>query len=169
MEQFSKVVPPMWSPLIVYKSHQCPHDSWCLVLSPCKILTSLVAILWYVFVVLICISLITREVKHHFKCLLPIWILPFIKCLFKSLPHFSFSFLTDFYLFIFERGSVSGGGAERGGQRVQSGFRVDSTEPDVGLEPVNREIMTWAEGRRLTNWAPHVPPFSFGRSFSEDL
>ena len=28
-----------------------------------------------------------------------------------------------------------------------------STEPDMGLELMNREIMTWAEVRCLTDWA----------------
>ena len=32
-----------------------------------------------------------------------------------------------------------------------------STEPDTGLEPINREIMTWAEVEHLTNWATQVP------------
>ena len=36
--------------------------------------------------------------------------------------------------------------------------RAVSTEPDVGLEPTNCEIMTWAGVRRLTNWATQVLP-----------
>ena len=32
-----------------------------------------------------------------------------------------------------------------------------STEPDVGLKPVNCEIMTWDEVGYLTNWATQVP------------
>ena len=32
-----------------------------------------------------------------------------------------------------------------------------STEPDAGLEPTNREIMTWAEVGRLTDWATQAP------------
>ena len=32
-----------------------------------------------------------------------------------------------------------------------------STEPNVGLELTNREIMTWAEVGRLTDWAAQVP------------
>ena len=32
-----------------------------------------------------------------------------------------------------------------------------STEPDVGLELMNCEIMTWAEVRCLTDWATQVP------------
>ena len=36
-------------------------------------------------------------------------------------------------------------GRRRGRERIRSGFCAVSGEPDVGLEPVNREIMTGAE------------------------
>ena len=50
-------------------------------------------------------------------------------------------------MFVFERerDSMSRGGAEREGDtecEAGSGLPVFSTEPDVGLEPMNREIMT---------------------------
>ena len=32
-----------------------------------------------------------------------------------------------------------------------------STEPDAGLELMDREIMTWAEVDRLTDWATQAP------------
>ena len=32
-----------------------------------------------------------------------------------------------------------------------------NTEPDVGLEPMNREIMIWAEVGCLANWATQAP------------
>ena len=44
-----------------------------------------------------------------------------------------------------ERQSASREGAEREGEtepEAGSGLRAGSTEPDVGLEPTNREIMT---------------------------
>ena len=47
-----------------------------------------------------------------------------------------------------EKQSVSWGGAEREGDtESQAGSRLwaDSTEPNVGLEPMNREITTWAK------------------------
>ena len=50
-----------------------------------------------------------------------------------------------FILFLRERQSVSGGGAEREGDtKRKAGFRLQvvSTEPDVGLELMNCEIMT---------------------------
>ena len=34
-----------------------------------------------------------------------------------------------------------------------------STEPDVGLELTDREIVTWAEVGHLTDWATQVPLF----------
>ena len=51
-------------------------------------------------------------------------------------------------MFIFERDRVSGGEAEREGDtesKAGSRLRAVSTEPDVGLELTNREIMTWAK------------------------
>ena len=47
-------------------------------------------------------------------------------------------------------------GAEREGDtESEAGSRLwaVSTEPDVGLELTNYEIMAWAEVRRLTDWA----------------
>ena len=43
----------------------------------------------------------------------------------------------------------------------KAGFRLQtvSTEPDTGLKLTNREIMTWAEVRHLTGWAPWAPLF----------
>ena len=41
----------------------------------------------------------------------------------------------------------------------QAGSRLQavSTEPHVGLEPTNHEIVTWAEVVRLTDWATQAP------------
>ena len=33
-----------------------------------------------------------------------------------------------------------------------------SAEPDAGLELTDREIMTWAEVGRFTDWVTQVPP-----------
>ena len=55
----------------------------------------------------------------------------------------SFFFLCLFIFFEIE--STSGGGAERGRQRIQGRLHVDSNEPDARLELTNREITTWAE------------------------
>ena len=47
----------------------------------------------------------------------------------------------------------------RGRHRIQSRSRLwaVSTVPNVGLEPTNREIMTWAKVGHLTDWATQVP------------
>ena len=44
-----------------------------------------------------------------------------------------------------ERGrkKVSRGGAERGRERIPSRLHAVSAEPDLGLEPMNCESMTW--------------------------
>ena len=51
-------------------------------------------------------------------------------------------FLSNVYLFILrERVRENGTGAERGRERIPSRLCTVSTEPDVGLELMNREIM----------------------------
>ena len=55
---------------------------------------------------------------------------------------------------------MNGGGAEREGDtESKAGSRLwaVSTEPDVGLKPISREIMTWPEARHPTNWATQAP------------
>ena len=62
-------------------------------------------------------------------------------------------------MFIY-RQSMSRGGAERQGDtESEAGSRLwaVSTEPDAGLELMDREIMTWAEVWCLTDWATQVP------------
>ena len=52
------------------------------------------------------------------------------------------------------------GGAEREGDtESETGSRLwaVSTEPDLGLELTDHEIMTWAEVGRLTDWATQAP------------
>ena len=58
---------------------------------------------------------------------------------------------------------MSGGGAEREGDtESETGSRpcADSTEPDVGPELNDCEILTWAEDA-LTDWATQVPRLFF--------
>ena len=70
-------------------------------------------------------------------------------------------FLMFIYFWERQRQSASGGGAERerGRQRIWSRLQAQScrTEPDVGLELMNREVMTWVEVRCPTEWATGVP------------
>ena len=60
------------------------------------------------------------------------------------------------------------GRAEREGDtesEAGSGLHAVSTEPDVGLEPMGHEIMTWAEVGCLTDWATQAPQwFGFKKS-----
>ena len=52
------------------------------------------------------------------------------------------------------------GGSEKDGDtesETSSRLWAISTEPDAGLKPTDREIMTWAEVGRLTNWATQAP------------
>ena len=67
-------------------------------------------------------------------------------------------------MFIFERERererMSRGGVEREKDtESEAGSRLwaVSTEPDVGLELANQEIMTWAEVGRSINWATQAP------------
>ena len=55
---------------------------------------------------------------------------------------------------------MNGGGAEREGDtESEAGSRLwaISPEPDAGLELTDREIVTWAEVGRLTDWATQAP------------
>ena len=46
-----------------------------------------------------------------------------------------------------------------------SRLRAVSTEPDAGLELMNREITTCAEVKCLTDWATQAPRFMLGFHF----
>ena len=54
---------------------------------------------------------------------------------------------------------MNGGGSERGRQESEAGssLRAVSTEPNAGLELMDREIMTWAKVGGLTDWATQAP------------
>ena len=55
---------------------------------------------------------------------------------------------------------MNGGGAEREGDtESKAGSRLwaVSPEPDAGLKLTDREIVTWAEVGRLTDWATQAP------------
>ena len=63
------------------------------------------------------------------------------------------------FLFIFEtkrdRAWAGRGAVRERDTESEAGSRLwaASTEPDVGLELTDREIVTWAEVKRLTDWA----------------
>ena len=80
----------------------------------------------------------------------------------------SFLFSLKFIYLFWERERVSkhkqGRGRDRGRERIPSRLCTVSTEPDVGLKPMNCEIMTWAETKsrppnRLSH--PRAPGSSF--------
>ena len=52
-----------------------------------------------------------------------------------------------------------GEGQRKGDTESKTGSRLwaVSTEPDVGLELTDREMVTWAEVSRLTDWATQAP------------
>ena len=77
----------------------------------------------------------------------------------KSIPFFFF--LSLFVYFERDGDSVSGGGVEEGArERIPSRLCSASGEPDAGLEPRNREVMTWAgtKSRWLGRLSHRVPP-----------
>ena len=76
---------------------------------------------------------------------------------------FNFIFL-KVYLFLKETEHKQGRRSEREGDtESEAGSRLwaASTEPDAGLEPLNCEIMTWAEVGRSTDWATQAPRDGF--------
>ena len=69
-------------------------------------------------------------------------------------------FLLTFIYFLRVRDWARAGEVQREGDvelEACSRLWVVSTEPDGGLEPTNREIMTWAEVSRPTDWATQAP------------
>ena len=67
------------------------------------------------------------------------------------LQFFFLLFLKDF-IYLFEKARAQVGARERGGEADSP----ISREPNTGLGSQDPGIMTWAEGRHLTNWATQV-------------
>ena len=80
----------------------------------------------------------------------------------KSILFFKYFLNIFLCLFLRERETEceQARGRERGRHRIWSRLCAISTQPDAGLEPTSREIMTWAEVRCSTDWATQVPLFT---------
>ena len=82
--------------------------------------------------------------------------------IFKIGHRFLFFFLLTLFIY-FERDrerkkeNMNRGGTEKGRERIPTRLCAPSTEPDVGLEPTNYEIMAWAEikSRTLNQLSAH--------------
>ena len=73
----------------------CSHQH--LLLSVFFIPAMLVGVIWYLIVVLICISLMANEVEHLFVYLLAISVTSLKKCLFRSFNHLKIGLFIFYY------------------------------------------------------------------------
>ena len=105
---------------------------------------------------LVCKASTEKYADSAFFCYQLFFLLLLLRC--SNFLYFTYLLI---YTYFWERERESalewGKGRERKGERIWSRLYADSREPDVGLELMNSEIMTWAEVGCLTNWATLVP------------
>ena len=98
---------------------------------------------------------IASSIHHIYWTFLPSSLVNLCLCFFLS----SFLFLTFIHFWETETGCESGRAEREGDTGSEAGFSIWAVraEHDMELEPMNREIMTWAEIGHLIDWATQVP------------
>ena len=94
------------APAPLYKPTSSAQGSLFPTSGPAFVISSLFTILrsvkWHLTVVLICISLMIRDIEHSFLCLLSFHISSLQKCLFRALPMFSWIAWSLFAIELYE-------------------------------------------------------------------
>ena len=76
--------------------------------------------------------------------------------------YFCFVFCFEMFIYVWERMRERAGGHvwERGRERRRQSIQSGLGALRAGVKLMNREIITWAKVRRLTDWATRAPPKS---------